>query len=254
MIKASVYVICQDEERHIERMLKSVADFDEIIVVDSGSTDATLKIAKKYTDKIYFQKFLGYSEQKEFAKNLCKDEWVLNLDADEELSAGLKNEIARAIENDDTDAIECKIHSIIWSDCGGSISKFTRPIKRIRFFKKSLGYYPPKMVHESIFFKGRIKGSENFIYDYGITDIRTHIDKINAYSSLRAVEKAKKGKRASALKLIFVFLFVFVKSYFFRRAIFNGKKGFIIAMINAFYAFLKEAKLYENDLKNNNKI
>ncbi|MBD3830925.1 MAG: glycosyltransferase family 2 protein, partial [Arcobacter sp.] len=84
-IKASAYIICQNEEKHIQRVLESVKDFDEIIIVDSGSTDKTLEIAKEYTDKIYHQEWLGYSGQKEYAKNLCTNEWVLNLDADEEL-------------------------------------------------------------------------------------------------------------------------------------------------------------------------
>ena len=80
MIKASVYIICQDEEKHIARVLESVKDFNEIIIVDSGSTDKTLEIAKRYNVAIFHQNFLGYSAQKEYAKNLCSNEWVLNLE------------------------------------------------------------------------------------------------------------------------------------------------------------------------------
>ena len=83
MIKASVYIICKNEEKHIKRVLESVKDFDEIVVVDSGSIDNTLNIAKEYTNKIFHQDWLGFAKQKEYAKNLCQNEWVLNLDADE---------------------------------------------------------------------------------------------------------------------------------------------------------------------------
>ena len=93
MIKASVYARVMNEERHIERMLRSVADFAEIIIVDSGSTDATLQIARKFTDKIYHHDWQGEGVQKNYAFSLCSNEWVLNLDGDEEVSPELKGEI-----------------------------------------------------------------------------------------------------------------------------------------------------------------
>lgn len=247
MIKASVYVICCNEEKHIRRMLESVKDFDEIIVVDSGSTDATLDIAKEYTSKIFHQDFLGYAKQKEFAKNLCSNEWVLNLDADEELSSELKNEIEETIKLNSADALEVKISSIYLNKFPHILCK---SITRIRFFKKELGFYPPKLVHESIKFTGRAKKSKNFIYDYGTNDLSTHINKINLYSSLRAREKAEKNRNSSIFKLIFVFHLAFFKSYIIKRNFLNGTVGFISAINLAFYAFLKEAKLYEINLKN----
>lgn len=242
MIKASVYAIVMNEEKHIERMLKSVADFDEIIIVDSGSTDKTLEIAQKYTKNIFHQDFLGYAAQKEYAKNLCNNEWVLNLDGDEELSEPLKNEIASVITDDSTDALEVQISSIYM---GKFPHKLAKNITRIRFFKKSLGEYPEKLVHESIKFGGRKRLSKNFIYDYGTDDITTQITKLNHYSSLRASEKFNKNKKFSLLKLLVVFPGAFLKSYIIRRNFLNGTRGFISALSLAFYAFLKEAKLYE---------
>lgn len=246
MIKASVYIICQNEEKHIKRCLESVKDFDEIIIVDSGSNDKTLNIAKEYTDKIFHQDFLGYAGQKEFAKNLCSNDWVLNLDADEELSKELKDDISQAIINDDCDGLEVNIFS---KYLGKFPNKCCKAITRIRFFKKNLGSYGAKLVHESIKLNGKVKKSKNFIYDHGLSTIQTQIDKINTYSSLRASEKVGKNKSSSSLKLIFVFPFAFFKSYIIRRNFLNGKRGFILAIILAFYAFLKEAKLYESWLK-----
>ena len=242
MIKASVYIICKNEEKHIKRVLESVKEFAEIIIVDSGSIDNTLEIAKNYTDNIYHQEWMGFAKQKEYARSLCSNEWVLNLDADEELTNELKNEIIKTINENKIDGLNIKISSLYLGKFNSEKSKFNR---RIRFFRKDLGYYPEKLVHESIIVNGKIKKAEAFIYDYGTIDLKTHLDKINAYSSLRAQEKFGRNKKSSLLKLLFVFPLAFFKSYFIKRSFLNGTRGFIAAMNNSFYAYLKEAKLYE---------
>ena len=242
MIKASVYIICKNEEKHIKRVLESVKDFDEIVVVDSGSTDNTLNIAKEYTNKIFHQDWLGFAKQKEYAKNLCQNEWVLNLDADEQLTEELKKEIEKVIEENKIDGLNIKISSQFLGKFNSEKSKFNR---RIRFFRKSAGYYPEKLVHESIVINGKIKDADGFIYDYGTLDLKTHINKINEYSSLRVEEKFAKNKKASVIKLLLVFPLSFIKSFIIKRGFLNGFRGFIAAMNNSFYAFLKEAKLYE---------
>ena len=250
MIKASVYIICKNEEKHIKRVLESVKDFDEIVIVDSGSTDNTLNIAKEYTNKIFNQDWLGFAKQKEYAKNLCQNEWVLNLDADEQLTEELKKEIEKVIEENKIDGLDIKISSQFLGKFNSEKSKFNR---RIRFFRKSVGHYPDKLVHESILVKGKINKANGFIYDYGTMDLKTHLSKINEYSSLRADEKFAKNKKASFSKLLFVFPLSFFKSFIIKRGFLNGMRGFISAMNNAFYAFLKEAKLYELNNKSEEK-
>ena len=242
MIKASVYIICKNEEKHIKRVLESVKEFAEIIIVDSGSIDNTLEIAKNYTDNIYHQEWMGFAKQKEYARSLCSNEWVLNLDADEELTIELKNEIISTINENKIDGLNIKISSLYLGKFNSEKSKFNR---RIRFFRKDLGYYPDKLVHESIIVNGKIKKAKGFIYDYGTIDLKTHLDKINAYSSLRAEEKFEKNKKSSLFKLLFVFPLAFFKSYIIKRSFLNGTRGFIASMNNSFYAYLKEAKLYE---------
>ena len=247
MIKVSVYIICKNEEKHIKRVLESVKEFTEIIIVDSGSIDNTLEIAKNYTDNIYHQEWMGFAKQKEYARSLCSNEWVLNLDADEELTIELKNEIISTINENKVDGLNIKISSLYLGKFNSEKSKFNR---RIRFFRKDLGYYPDKLVHESIIVNGKIKKAKGFIYDYGTIDLKTHLDKINAYSSLRAEEKFEKNKKSSLFKLLFVFPLAFFKSYIIKRSFLNGTRGFIAAMNNSFYAYLKEAKLYELNNKN----
>jgi glycosyltransferase involved in cell wall biosynthesis len=242
MIEASVYIICKNEEKHIRRVLESVKDFSEIIVVDSGSSDNTLNIVKEFTNNIFHQDWLGFAKQKEFAKSLCTRDWVLNLDADEEVTTNLKNEIIKTIEENKIDGLNIKISSSFMGEFNSEKSKFNR---RVRFFRKSAGYYPEKLVHESIVINGKIKDADGFIYDYGTLDLKTHINKINEYSSLRVEEKFAKNKKASVIKLLLVFPLSFIKSFIIKRGFLNGFRGFIAAMNNSFYAFLKEAKLYE---------
>ena len=250
MIKASVYIVCKNEEKHIQRVLESVKEFDEIIIVDSGSIDNTLEIAKNYTNKIFYQEWMGFSKQKEYARSLCSNEWVLNLDADEELTNELKKEIIQTIEENKINGLNIKISSSYLGKFNSEKSKFNR---RIRFFRKSAGYYPDKLVHESIVVDGKISKANGFIYDYGTIDLKTHLNKINEYSSLRALEKFEKNKKASLIKLLFVFPLSFFKSFFIKRGFLNGTRGFIAAINNSFYAFLKEAKLYElNNKKDKN--
>ena len=242
MIKASVYIICKNEEKHIKRVLESVKDFSEIIIVDSGSSDKTLEIATSYTNKIYHQDWMGFAKQKEYARSLCSNEWVLNLDGDEELTQELKQEIINTIEENKIDGLNIKISSSYLGKFNSEKSKFNR---RIRFFRKSAGYYPDKLVHESIVVNGRIEKAKGFIYDYGTIDLKTHLNKINEYSSLRALEKFEKNKKSSLIKLLFIFPLAFLKSFIIKRGFLNGTRGFIAAINNSFYAFLKEAKLYE---------
>ena len=247
MIKVSVYIICKNEEKHIQRVLESVKDFDEIIVVDSGSIDNTWEIARKYTNKGFYQEWKGFANQKEYAKNLCSNEWVLNLDADEQLTNELKNEIIKTIDENKIDGLNIKISSSYLGKFNNEKSKFNR---RVRFFRKDVGHYPEKLVHESITINGKIRNANGFIYDYGTIDLKTHLSKINDYSSLRAEEKFNKNKKASMVKLLFVFPLSFFKSFFIKRGFLNGTRGFIAAINNFFFAFLKLAKFYE---LNNNK-
>ncbi|MCI6989582.1 MAG: glycosyltransferase family 2 protein [Campylobacter sp.] len=242
MIKASVYAIVLNEEKHIKRMLESVKDFDEIIIVDSGSTDKTLEIAKDYTDKIYFHKWQGEGVQKNYAFSLCKNEWVLNLDADEEITPELKDEIATFMKQDKFNGLDIKFREY---NMGFITSPLVRQNTHIRFFKKSSGEYKNLGVHAQISINGNVRKSKNSIHHFSDKFIHELVIKNNNYSSLRAKSDFEKGKKPSLLKLIFIFPLIFLKSYFLRRSIFNGRRGFITSIINAFYAFLKEAKLYE---------
>ncbi len=243
-IKASVYIICCNEEQHIERVLENVKEFDEVILVDSGSHDKTLEIAQRFANVvIHHQPWFGYAKQKAFALSQCKNLWVLNLDADELLSDELKNDIKNAIALDNCDALSCSLSEVF---LGKSSHRFSKHADKIRFFKKALGRYNLDiLVHESISVRGKIHHANGVIYHYGLTSIETMIKKNNEYSTLAALTKFARHKRFNIFKLVCIFLWAFFRAYFLKRLFLNGARGFIHSMSIGFYAFLKEAKLYE---------
>lgn len=247
----SVYIISKNCELTLRQTLASVADFAEIIVVDSGSTDNTIEIAQAFHCKIYHQAWLGFAKQKQLALSYCQSEWVLNLDGDEVISPLLKQEIIDCVNNNAIDGLDIPIEDYF---LGFPPPKGSRYNHRIRFFRKLKGSYDVGVeVHESISVQGQVKRSKGAIQHYGENSIFIKVTKSNQYSELKAIEKAKKGKKSSVLKLVLIMPLTFIKSYFLRRGFLNGRRGFIASSINAFYAFLKEAKLYESELKKEEK-
>jgi len=246
-INASVYIICCDEENHIGRLLENVKEFAEVILVDSGSTDKTLEIAKKFSNvTIHHQSWLGYAKQKDYALSKCSNLWVLNLDADEVLSDDLKHDIKNAIALNNCDALSCLLSEVF---LGKAAHKFSKHADKIRFFKKAHGHYNlDVLVHESISINGRIKHVNSVIYHYGLASIETMIKKNNEYSNLAAHTKFVRNKRANVVKLVLSFFWAFLRAYFLKRLFLNGVRGFIHSMSIGFYAFLKEAKLYELEM------
>lgn len=243
MIPASVYIVTRDCEAWIARTLDSVRDFNEVVILDSGSTDRTWQIAETYPNvRIRHQDWQGYAGQKALALAECTQPWVLNLDGDEELSPDLREEIAAVIAADAVDGLVIPIRDIFM---GVPLSRYTRMNAKVRFFRRGKGHYDTGIaVHEGVEVDGRLRQAHGTILHYGEASIEIKVDKINRYSGLRADEKAE-SRGVIGVKLLFVMPLTFIKSYVFRRNFLNGWRGFIGSMINAFYAFLKEAKIYE---------
>ncbi len=238
----SVYIITLNAERTLAACLESVRDFSEVVVVDSGSTDRTVEIAKAYGAKVVYQEWLGFARQKQLALSMCQHDWVLNLDADEYVSDELKKEIDFVVQHGDVVGLNIPIREIF---LGKPNHPWTKMNRHIRFFKRELGGYADVEVHESISVSGPVRDAKGVIFHDGLHSLSVMLEKNNRYSSLRAQEKFKKGKSASVLKLLLVFPVMFIKSYLIKRNFLNGVRGWIASLNNAFYAFMKEAKLYE---------
>ncbi|MCW8093462.1 glycosyltransferase family 2 protein [Alteromonas sp. ASW11-130] len=241
----SVFFVTLNEAEHIKEALQSVKSFDEIIVVDSGSTDGTQDIVKEYGAKLVHKTWLGFAKQKAYAMSLCKNNWVLNLDGDEIVPEDMVANIQRAVNSGHADAYRLSFEDVFWQQ---PMSAKSAKRSIVRLYKKTHAAFPlDRLVHENVQLiegakEAKINGK---ILHYGYDTTHKLVTKQNSYSSLKAEEKAMKGKRPSLLKLIFIFPIMFAKTYFLRRMILSGRRGLVHAVVESMYAFLKEAKLHE---------
>ena len=254
MDKISAVIITFNEERNIARCLQSLQGVaDEIIVVDSGSTDKTEEICKKFEVKFIFQEWLGYGEQKNFANSFAKFDYILSLDADEELSDTLKKSILDAKQNFTAD-VYCV--NRLTNYCGKKWIKHCGwyPDTKIRLWKKGKAEWNTDKVHERLIIKSGVttpllKGD---ILHYTYYSIVEHISVVNQYTTLFAEGYYAKNKRTTILKIMFAPFWGFLRDYFFRKGFMDGYYGFVICIIASFSTFLKYAKLrqlYQNDNK-----
>jgi len=248
-IPASVYILTFNSSRYLQRVLDSVAEFDDIVIVDSGSQDNTLDIAREYNSRVFFNEWPGFAKQKTYAKSLCRNSWVLDLDSDEEVDANLLRDI-REFMADDKDryhGLEVRIHDRFLQHQNPGLVKTN---SRIKFYNANHGDYDTdRLVHETVQLKGPSRLAKGFIIHHGIDTIAVRVDKSNNYAALRAEEKFKKGQRSSLIKLVCVMPVAFIKAYILKRSFLAGRTGFINSVTVAYYAFLKEAKLYELEIK-----
>ncbi len=226
----SVFIICKNEERIIEACLKQASKLAaEIIVVDSGSTDRTLEIVAKYTDRVHHQDWLGYGAQKNYALSLCSHDWVLSLDADEVLSDMLITEINALDFHDDAYKIARKLLvGDKWLRWGGYY-----PDYQLRLFKKSLGKFSELPVHESVELQSEL-----------ISKLKHPLDH-HAYKNLDEMENAfmkfaqLSGKKASFLVRLFKAGFIFFNKFFLQLGFMDGLLGLRLAWLQLRYCFNK---------------
>jgi glycosyltransferase involved in cell wall biosynthesis len=237
----SVAIITYNEERNIRDALESVKWADEIVVVDSLSTDKTLDICKEYTDKTISVEWSGFSSQKNRAINLTTHPWVLVLDADERVSDDLKAEIVRTIT--DPDAVDGyfiarkNYFSKKWIRHGGWWPDFT-----LRLFKREKGAFEEREVHEAIKVEGDTETLENPILHYTYSSIDDFFVRMEKYSGLAAKEFHKSSRRASLFDLIFRPPATFIRMYFIRLGILDGYYGIILAYLYSVYTYKKYSK------------
>ena len=241
--KISVFIITYNEEKIIEKCLEKLFFADEIVVVDSGSSDKTVSICEKFNAKIIYNKFENFGIQKQFALNQTKNNWVLSLDADEVLSDVLINEIK--ILNLDKDFQGYKIpRTHVFLD---KIFKFGSENKKpiLRFFNKKHGYFQENKVHETIIVNGKIGILKNEMLHFTVSDIATAIRKNINYAILSGEFAFEKGKKTSILKTIIKIPYEFIRVYFIQLNFLNGFQGFVWSVFSSFGSFLKFAKLLE---------
>ena len=243
-IKISAAIITFNEEKNIKRCMDSLDFCDEIVVVDSLSSDKTCEKAELLGAKVIHQKFLGHIAQKQLAVDNCSNEWILSLDADEEVSEELRAEILELLKQPFSfDAYEMprvSFHLGRWIRHGGWY-----PDKKIRLFNKTKAHWGGYNPHDKVIVNGSVGKLKNDLRHYVFKDLRHNIDTNNSYSSIMAEDLAKAGKEFSYLKLFLKPLGKFLEVYMYKRGFLDGMPGFIIAVGAAYSMFLKFAKLWE---------
>lgn len=233
-----------NEEERIRACLESVAWADEIIVVDSGSSDKTREIAREFTDRIVVHPWSGYSAQKNFALAQCRGEWVLSLDADERVPDALREEIAATLAGPPAAAgfmiPRQNFFQGRWIRHGGWY-----PDYQLRLFRRGRGRFTERAVHESVHLDGPAGRLRMPLAHQSYRGIEDFVARANRYSDLAARELAASGRGGDLRDLLLRPLWRFVLMYVLRRGFLDGWRGFLLAVLYAHYVFLRAAKVRE---------
>jgi glycosyltransferase involved in cell wall biosynthesis len=241
----SACIITLNEEQNLDRCLASLDFIEDIIIVDSGSTDRTIEIAEKYNVRLYYRRFDNYINQKNYAISLTKNNWVISLDADEELSLPLKNEILSIRFDHLSDAKGFSMPRLTYYLKQWIYHSGWYPNTQVRLFDKRAGEFAGLLVHETVQLQGKILKLKNPIHHYSYRSISDHLKYIDKYSTLFAIEMFKKGKKSSLCKAIGKSFYKFWWMYIFRLGILDGRAGIIVCILGSYYNFLKYLKLFE---------
>jgi len=232
-VKISVVIITFNEEDKIERCLNSVADLaDEIVVLDSFSTDKTKEICKKYNVKFYEHAFDGYIEQKNRALKYAANDWILSLDADEALSKELSEEIKRVKENPDADGY---FVNRLNNYCGKWIKHSGwYPDRKLRLWKKDKGKWGGINPHDKLILEqgSIVKKLKRDLLHYSYDSIEQHINQINNFSSIGAKEAFKKGKKSNLFIILTRSFWKFFRNYFLKLGFLDGYYGFVVCSLS----------------------
>ena len=245
LLPISVFIIAVNEADRISPTINSVKEWvDEVIVVDSGSTDSTVKVAKKLGARVIFNEWDGYGPQKAFGEGLCKNDWILNLDADEEVSKKLKQHIIELFTKQklpEHSGYYVKVRML--PRFKKKVSLLSPYIECIRLYNKTKASFKKSKVHDSVQVHegstGRLRG---YFIHRSIRSWEHAIGKLNYYSSLQAEDLLAKNSCPLVMRIIFEPFFSFIKYYFIRRYFVFGIDGFVQAMIYSFTRFLRLAK------------
>jgi glycosyltransferase involved in cell wall biosynthesis len=244
-MKITATVITFNEEKNLAEALESLAWADEIVVVDSQSTDRTVEIARQFTDKIWVRPWPGYSAQKNFASEQASHDWIFNLDADERVSSELATEIDEIKRS-----AEPRVRGYVVRRRTRYLGRWIKhsgwyPDQKLRLFDRRAGRWRGSYVHESVAVDGAVGSLTGEIIHHTVENVAEHHSRIDRYTTLAAEEMYVAGKKASLKSLLFSPPVAFLRSYFVRLGFLDGLPGLAIAYFAADYVFLKTLKLWE---------
>ena len=238
----SVVVTTYNSADTLEACLASVAWADDLVVLDSGSTDATVAIAQRHGARVHTQPFAGYSAQKQAAIDLARQRWVLLLDSDEALPPAAAARVRQTLEAPGFAGYQLWRREWVfwrWQPQRARLNHY------VRLFDRERARMSGHSVHESVRVDGPVAVLDVVLDHYGEPDIAGRVDKANRYSSLQAAEDLRRQRRWLGWRMAVYPTIAFLRYYLFRGHWRAGWAGFIAARVHAFYAFLKYAKLHE---------
>jgi glycosyltransferase involved in cell wall biosynthesis len=247
----SACITAANEENNIRRCLESVKWADEIIVVDSFSHDRTPEVCREYTDLVFQHRWLGYIGQKNLIKDLATKDWILFIDADEEISSSLRDEIVEEFMNGRSQ--QC---------CGYEFPRMVHylgrwirhgdwyPDRKLRLFRKICGRCGGREPHDRVIVSGAIRRLKSPMYHYTYTGIEDQMATLNRFSTITAAGQQEEGRAFRRFDMVFRPLFRFFRGYVLRLGFLDGVAGLIVAVTTAFGVFIKYAKLWEHKQTN----
>ncbi len=243
-VRLSVVVIACNEADEIGDCLRSVDWADEIVVVDSGSADPTVEIARRYTDRVIYRPWTGYADQKNFAVAQAAHDWVFSLDADERVSEALALEVRTLLAQTPPHAgfymprrnffLGRPIHYAGWS-----------PDNVLRLFDRRTGGFEPRAVHESVRVAGSTGRLQHHILHFSYRTLSAFHERAGKYADLAATQMRADGKRFRLIDLLARPVWTFLKMYVIRQGLREGTHGLLLCGLYAYYTFLKYARLWE---------
>ena len=242
--RISVVVVTLNEEERLRSCLESAAWADEVIVVDAESADKTVQVAREFTDRVFVQPWPGFAAQKNFGLEQATGEWVLSLDADEEVSPELRDEIRAALARQ-TPCAGYRIprRNIMWG-------RFMRrgglyPDWQLRLFRRGRGRFVERAVHESVEVTGEVERLGAPLVHRSYRDISDFLTRADRYSTLAAEDWVRSGRRPRTGDLILRPAGRFLSMYVVHGGFRDGWRGFLLAVLYAYYVFIRSAKVWE---------
>lgn len=237
----SATIVTLNEEKNIARAIASLACADEVLVVDSGSSDRTVEIATSLGARVIEEPWRGYAGQKNFAAKAATNDWILSIDADEELTKELQAEIT-ALK-----AGEPELAGYTMPRLAQYLGRWIRhsgwyPDRKIRLYHRGRAAWEGAFVHESVKTTGRTADLRGNLLHYTCASLTQHVRTMDRYTGLAAQEMLTNGKSASVGMLVFDPLWTFFRTYIMKRGFLDGPQGVAIAWMAAFYVFLKYAR------------
>jgi glycosyltransferase involved in cell wall biosynthesis len=240
----SVFMIVKDGEKDVERALSSVSWADEVVVVDSGSKDRTLEIVRRYTKNVTERPFTDFADQKNFAMSKTKGEWLLSLDADEEVTPELKAEILEVMKRGQKNAYRIRRRSLIF----GRWFKYTgtQDDKPTRLWRSGKAKFV-QPIHEKVEVEGAVGTLKNVMNHYTYPTSKDYMLRFNDYTSREAALLSQAKSPSGFFQLNVKPALLFFKLYIFKLGFLDGEEGLIFSWLSSTYAFAKHAKRRERD-------